>query len=233
MFKWDKLSWIALGIFVTGIILGAVIDNIYLFLLVAAYLLRPTLLAFGGSKEKYADERQIKIQYHSGNIALTVMIIAMIVFAVIEYLQGKPYDTYNELIVIGLLTRALVSLIMIGDYKAAAARIGFFMALLLGLFILFDISSEPFKPIVFLIIMPPVIIAIISYVGLKRPMFSAIFFVALGVIAVILLSLLRNNLPIAARITTDIAISLPLLVEAFLFYKGAKAEKATNKEISD
>jgi len=233
MFKWDKISWIALGIFVTGIILGAVIDNIYLFLLVAAYLLRPTLLAFGGSKEKYADERQIKIQYHSGNIALTVMIIVMIVFALIEHLQGKPYDTYNEIIIIGLLTRALVSLIMIGDYKAAAARIGFFMALLLGLFILLEASSGPFNPIIFLVILPPIIIAVISYVGLKKPMFSAIFFGALGLIALILLSFPRNNLPILAIISTEIAISVPLFVEAFLFYKGSRAEKASNAEISD
>jgi hypothetical protein len=231
MFKWDKISWIAFGIFVTGVILGA-IDNIFLFLLVAAYLLRPTLLALGGSKEKYADERQIKIQYHSGNIALTVMIIAMIVFALIEHLKGKPYDTYNEIIIIGLLTRALVSLVMIGDYKAAAARIGYFMALLLGLFILFEASSGPFNPIIFLIILPPILIALVSYIGLKKPMVGVIFFGVLGVTALILLSFPRNNLNIASIISTEIAITAPLLVEAFLFYKGAKAEKATGPEIS-
>jgi hypothetical protein len=45
-----------------------------------------------------------------------------------------------------------------------------------------------------------------------------------------LLILLKNDLPLASRITTEIAISLPLLAEAFLFYKGAKAEKAINEE---
>ena len=57
MFKWDKLSWIASGIFVLGIILG-IWNNFFFGLLIVAYLLRPTILAFGKGK-KYADERQI------------------------------------------------------------------------------------------------------------------------------------------------------------------------------
>jgi len=235
MFKWDKISWIAAGIFVTGIILG-IFDNSFFALLVVAYLLRPTLLALGGSKEKYGDERQIKIQYHSGNIAFTVLILTMILFAFIEEMEGKHNETYNMLIIIGLLTRALVGLVMIGDYKAAAARIGFFMALLLGLFTIFSASEKGFNPIVFLVIIPSIIIAVISYIGLKHPKFSATFFGALGAIAFVLFLILlnsRHNSSLAASISTIAAICLPLFVEAFLFYKGAKAEKVLSVEISE
>jgi len=228
MIKWDKLSWIASGIFVTGIILGATINNSFLFLLVIAYLLRPSLLALGGSKEKFADERQIKIQYHSGNIAFTVLILVIIIFSLIEQMAGRPYDKYNDIIIIGLLTRALVGLVMIGDYKAAAARIGFFMALLLALFIILESSSGGFNPIVFLLVSPAVIIAIVSYIGLKRPMLSSIFFAGLGIVSIILLSL-RHNLSVAVSVSTNAAICLPLLVEAFLFYKGARAEKSSDE----
>jgi len=47
MFKWDRISWIASGIFVIGVVLGMTVNFFFFFLLAIAYLLRPALLAFG------------------------------------------------------------------------------------------------------------------------------------------------------------------------------------------
>jgi len=222
MFKWDKLSWYAAVIFVAGIILG-IFNNIFFGLLIVAYLLRPTILALGKGK-KFADERQTNIQFQSGNIALTVVIIAMFIFNLIEEYEGRPGDKYNEIIVIALATKAIVGLIMLRDYKTAGFRCGFFMGLLLSLFILFDTG---FQPMGFLIASPGFLIMLLSYIGLKKPMIVAIILGILGITAGVLRGFFFNghNLPISANITTTIIISVPLLATAFFFYKGAMAEK--------
>jgi len=221
MFKWDKLSWFASGIFVAGIILG-IFNNSFFGLMIVAYLLRPTILAFGGGK-KYADERQTSIQFQSGNIALTVAIVAMFIFNLIEEIEGRPGDKYNEIIIIALATKAIVGLIMLRDYKTAGFRSGFFMGLLLSLFILFD---SGFKPIGFLIASPGFLIMILSYVGLKKPMLISIIFGLLGITAGILRGLFAagHNFSMSVDITTTVLVSVPLLATAFFFYKGARAD---------
>ena len=89
-------------------------NNSFLTLLIVAYLLRPTILAFGRGK-KYADERQKNIQLQSGNIALTVVKIAIIIFSFIDEAQGKSSDTYNGILAIALATKAIIGLIMLKD----------------------------------------------------------------------------------------------------------------------
>jgi hypothetical protein len=226
MFKWDKLSWVASGIFVAGLILG-IFNNYFLGLLIVAYLLRPTLLAFGGGK-KYADERQTAIQFQSGNISLTVVIVAMFILNIMEELEGRPGDKYNGIIILALAVKAIVGLIMLRDYKTAAFRTGFFMGLLLSLFILFD---SGFKPFGFLIAGPGFLIMLLSWFGLKKPMLVAVIFVVLGVAAGIWRALFFvNNLPFEANALTTLLVSLPLLAAAFLFYKGAQANKGEQPE---
>jgi hypothetical protein len=230
MFKWDKLSWIASVIFVIGIVLG-IFNNSFFGLLIVAYLLRPTILAFGKGK-KYADERQTAIQFQSGNIALTVVIVAMFVFNLIDEFQGKPGDKYNEIIIIALATKAIVGLIMLKDYKAAGFRCGFFIGLLVALFILFGSGGHPMG---FLIASPAFIVMILSYIGLKKPMTVSIMLGIIGIVAGILRGFFfkgSSGLPVQANIVTTLLISIPLLVTAFLFYKGAKVDEASGVEIS-
>ena len=228
MFKWDKLSWYASGIFVAGIILG-IFNNNFFGLMIVAYLLRPTILAFGKGK-RFADERQTNIQFQSGNIALTVVIIAMFIFNLIEQYEGRPGDKYNQIIAIALATKAIVGLIMLRDYKTAGFRSGFFMGLLLSLFTLF---SANFEPIGFLIAIPGFLIMLLSYLGLKKPMPISVIFGILGITAGVLRGFFfnGNNLPMSANITTTIIISVPLLATAFFFYKGALAEKVSDNEV--
>ena len=222
MFKWDKISWIASVIFVAGIILG-IINNSFLALLVVAYLLRPTILAFGGGK-KYADERQTEIQFQSGNIALTVVIVAIFIFSLIDELEGKPSDTYNSILCIALLAKAIVGLVMLRDYKIAGFRTGLFFGLLLSLFILFGTG---FQPIGFLVACPCFILMYISYVGLKKPMLASIVFGIVGLAAGIFRSVFfpKVNIPMKEHIATIVLLSVPLLVTAFFFYKAARNEQ--------
>jgi len=228
MFKWDKLSWIAAGIFISGVILG-ILNNYFFGLMIAAYLLRPTLLAFGGGK-KYADERQSAIQFQSGNISLTVVIVAMFILNIVEESEGGPGDKYNGIIILALATKAIVGLIMLRDYKTAGFRTGFFMGLLLSLFILFSAGFQPFG---FLIASPGFLIILLSWLGLKKPMLVAVVFVVFGFAAGIWRALFfANNLPFEANALTTLLISIPLLVTAFFFYKGAQAEKGEKTELA-
>ncbi|MDD5362241.1 MAG: hypothetical protein PHN88_08920 [Ignavibacteria bacterium] len=221
MFKWDKISWYASVIFIIGLVLGA-INNAFLGLLVVAYLLRPTILAFGGGN-KYADERQKTIQFQSGNIALTIVIVAMIVFSLIDVFQGKRGDQYNNILIIALLAKAVVGLIMLRDYKTAGFRSGFFFGLLITLFILFDSN---FQPIGFLIALPGIALMAVSYFGLRKPMIAAIVFGVIGITAGIFRTIasFRNSIPLQNEITTIVLVSVPLIVTSFFFYKGAKTE---------
>ena len=197
--------------------------------MIVAYLLRPTILAFGKGK-RFADERQTNIQFQSGNIALTVVIIAMFIFNLIEQYEGRPGDKYNQIIAIALATKAIVGLIMLRDYKTAGFRSGFFMGLLLSLFTLF---SANFEPIGFLIAIPGFLIMLLSYLGLKKPMPISVIFGILGITAGVLRGFFfnGNNLPMSANITTTIIISVPLLATAFFFYKGALAERVSDTEV--
>lgn len=82
MFKKDSIFWLATCIFVSGVTIFAFTQNqLWLFLLAGSYLLRPTLASLNIAKS-LVDERQMSIQFRSGNIAFAVMIIACIIMAV-------------------------------------------------------------------------------------------------------------------------------------------------------
>ena len=72
----------------------------------------------------------------------------------------------------------------------------------------------------------------LSYFGLKKPMLVAIIFGVIGLAAGILRGAFspNTNLPIETNITTTILVSLPLLVTAFFFFKGARADKLLTHE---
>ena len=81
MFKRDPIFWWASGIFILALVLFALTEiDTYLTLMVLAYLLRPTLASLGMAK-KYVDERQMSLNYRSGNIAFFVMMIACVFFS--------------------------------------------------------------------------------------------------------------------------------------------------------
>jgi hypothetical protein len=127
MLEWDTVSWIATGIFAAALLLGVLVHPLFLYMLVAAYILRPTLYAVGVAT-RTADERLRAIQFRSGNAALAVLVTAIVVFAVRAELQGRPTDDYITLLCIGLAAKALMGVLMAGDARAAGFRIGIAIA---------------------------------------------------------------------------------------------------------
>jgi hypothetical protein len=93
MFKKDPIFWSASAIFVAALVLYGVTQMQFcLALMVGAYLLRPTLASLGIGRRKI-DERQMTINYRSGNIAFAVTIMLCIVcMARLEMIEVKTED---------------------------------------------------------------------------------------------------------------------------------------------
>jgi hypothetical protein len=116
-----------------GIVLAFMDQYIALLPLVGAYLLRPTLHALGLAT-KYADERQIQIFSRSGNIGFLVVMFGATVISILRMYQGEPPDDFHLLIVLGLVTKAIVGLLMIGDLRWAGRIILISYGVIMGVF---------------------------------------------------------------------------------------------------
>lgn len=119
----DAIFWAATGIFVVSAVLAAAVDQGFLLLAVASYLLRPALHSLGFFM-KLVDERQMQIQYQASNVAFTALVIGNIV--VILHLMAKGDHTWemvNAVLMIGLAVRAIAGLLMVGDPAVAGPRI--------------------------------------------------------------------------------------------------------------
>lgn len=133
MIKRDRVFYTGCVLFAIGIVLAVMEYEIALLFFVGAYLLRPTLHALGLGK-KYADERQIQIFSRSGNIAFLVMMFGATVLAILRMAQGEPPDDFHLLIFLGLVTKAIIGLLMIGDLRNAGRIILISYGIIMGVF---------------------------------------------------------------------------------------------------
>ncbi|UCG62159.1 MAG: hypothetical protein JSV52_02420 [Candidatus Zixiibacteriota bacterium] len=133
MIKRDRIFYIACGLLVVGIILAFMDEYIALLPLVGAYLLRPSLHALGLAK-KYADERQIQIFSRSGNIGFLVVMFGATILAILRQYQGEPPDDFHLLIFLGLVTKAIIGLLMVGDLRNAGVVILISYGVIMGVF---------------------------------------------------------------------------------------------------
>ncbi len=226
MFKWDKISWIATGIFLAGLLLGAFLNELFLYLMVGGFLLRSTLLAFGVAKIN-ADERQMQIQYHSGNIALSVVVVAIIIFAVKAGLSGKQaFDEYAMLVTLALVAKGVVAMIMLGDYRAVAIRITIIAG---SAIVIFATLSHGFSLGSLMESLPGLLIIAVGLLGIKRPMISAIILGIIGLATFVFFGPVGGLTE--GRIFMGIILSIPLFVTAFCFYKGAKSDKVIATDV--
>ncbi len=132
--KRDPIFWAASAIFVVAIVLGAAVDNAWLLLMVAAYLLRPTLHSLGLFK-KLIDERQLHIQYRASSVGFAAMLIGNIVLVLVLMSKGDhTWEMVNAVVLVALVVRALAGLLMVGDPAVAGSRIIMAIGLLLALF---------------------------------------------------------------------------------------------------
>ena len=133
MIKRDRIFYIACGLMVVGIILAIMELYIALLPLVGAYLLRPTLHALGLAR-KYAYERQIQIFSRSGNVGFLVVMFGASVRAILRMAQGEPPDDFHLFIFLGLVTKAIIGLLMIGDLRNAGVIILISFGVIMGVF---------------------------------------------------------------------------------------------------
>ncbi|MBI5019965.1 MAG: hypothetical protein HZB59_00860 [Ignavibacteriales bacterium] len=136
MFNKDKIFWMATFIFVLGIIIAVITQNqLWLFILVGSYLLRPTLASLNIGRESI-DERQMSIQYRAGNIAFAVMVIGSIVMSIWESTRGDhSWEFFNAIVILGIAARGLANVILIGNYRESATKIIMTVGLMVILFV--------------------------------------------------------------------------------------------------
>jgi hypothetical protein len=206
MLRRDSIFWMATGIFVLAILLAAITrDQLWLFLMVGSYLLRPTLASLGLARRS-TDERQMSIQYRSGNIAFAVMIVASIVLAVMQELKGdKSWEMFNIVIILGLATKALFNVLLVKNYREVGSRI----IMAVGMLVLLFVAVENGFTLGGLIESAPWILIVgIGWISRKFPRtIAALVFV---VSAALLFIILSKGFTVA-QLATATLVCIPLI----------------------
>ncbi|MFZ4620738.1 MAG: hypothetical protein ACOYNS_09275 [Bacteroidota bacterium] len=216
----DSITWWASGIFVLSIALFVITNNdSFLLMMVGLYMLRPTLYAMGFAV-KQADERQMLIQYRSGNLALTVVILTIMIFIVKNRMEGKPSDDFNVVLIVALAARALTGILMIKNYLEAAVRITLGVGLLMILFY-FAENGLSFNGLMESI--PAMVILALGMVGKKKPYVSAVAFAILTLVAMVVIMFFARPGFTFYQVITALVVSLPLGSVAYCFYRGAQS----------
>jgi hypothetical protein len=219
MFKWDAISWWATGIFALSLALGGLVHGAWLFLMAGAYLLRPTLNALGVAK-RYADERQLQIQFHSGNIGFAVAMLAAAALGVKAQLEGRHIDEYVFIMSFGLAAKAIVGLLMAADPRTTGVRIACAIGLLATLFTLLE--GGTFVGIV-VQALPGVIVMSIGLLGLRKPLASGIL---LALAAAFTAYFFGRRGILFVRMQGELLVTVPLAVAAVSMLRAARTTPA-------
>jgi len=222
MYKWDSISWWATGIFVLSLLITVLTkSDIYLLLMIGSYLLRPTLYALGVSTQN-TDERLNLIQYRSGNLALTIVIISIIVLAVRNSIEGKPTDDFNFILIIALAARALSGVLLVGNYREAAVRI----SIGVGAFWLLFVGLENGLSLHFLLEgLPGFLFIGIGLLGRIKPLISAGIFAVLTFAALIMISFFAAPGFTVSQVMVALLVSIPLGAVSWCFFKSTKIQQ--------
>jgi hypothetical protein len=170
MLKKDPVFWWASGIFALALVLFFITQSPnWLFLGIASYLLRPTLASLGVAR-RHMDERQMSINYRSGNIAFAVTIIVCVICSIMLMAKNDhAFEMFHMAIVVGLATKALFNVILIKNFREAAQKILVGVGLLMALFMSFS-SFNPFDLASFIMnILPGLIVAGIGFLSKPYP----------------------------------------------------------------
>ncbi len=135
MFKRDEIFWIAAILFLISIVLAVSTgEQLWLFLMIASYLIRPTLASLGITRG-IVDERQMTINYRSGNIAFAAMIVTSVIISIVQSAKGDhSWELFNIVIIVGVASKALFNVLLVKDYKEAGIRIMMSIGMLMVLF---------------------------------------------------------------------------------------------------
>jgi len=220
--KKDPIFWWATGIFVLALVLmAATQDQFWLVLMIGSYLLRPTLASLGLAR-RYVDERQMSIQYRSGNIAFAVMIITCIILAIKLNADGNPeWEMFIVAIVVGLATKALFNVIMVTNPRKAAANVIIAAGLLLTLFVSIGSVDSGLSLGTFLRVASMLAIVGVGLLSKKFPRIAGgMTFV---ITAVLVFVILKKGLTIA-QAGTALVVGVPLATAAAFLFMRDKSE---------
>lgn len=217
--KRDPIFWTATAIFVVAVALALTVDDSFMLLAVASYLLRPTLHSLGFFR-KLVDERQLHIQFQASNVGFAALVIGNI--GVTLYLMGKGDHTWelvNAVMLAGLVVRALSGLLLVGDPAAAGPRIVMAVGCFFMLFGLLEGAASGAISHG----LPGLFVIGLGLGARKAPRaIAAVLFVlaAALVVLVVTTAYRRQNLNWGTGFTALI-IGVPLLTAAFCILRGA------------
>jgi hypothetical protein len=176
--KRDPIFWAATCITVVAVALGAAIGQEWMLLLLAAYLLRPTLHSIGLAK-KLIDERQMQIQFRASNVAFSVLVAGNVLVAVVLMQRGNhAWEMIGAVLMVAIATRALTGLLLVGDPLVAGQRIVTSVGLLLGLFSALEVGF----PWGFVAMLPGLAFAALGFLARRRPQLVAAFVAIVGLL---------------------------------------------------
>lgn len=226
MFKKDPIFWLATSIFILGVaIFGVTQNQLWLFLLAGSYLLRPTLASLNIAKS-LVDERQMSIQYRSGNIAFAVMIIGCIIMSVYQSNKGDhSWEFFNAIVIIGLTAKALSNVFLVGNYRESGTKIIIAVGLMLVLFVSLEngfsmgtlVESAPWWGIVG-----------VGWLSKKFP--RTIGGIILAITAVLLFFILKKGF-IVGQIITAVVVSAPLVTAGVSLIVGDRSEADSDGDV--
>lgn len=220
MFKKDLTFWLATCIFILGIIISALTQNqLWLFILVGSYLLRPTLASLNIVKSR-VDERQMSIQYRAGNIAFTAMIIGCIIMSVYQSSKDDhSWEFFNAIVIIGLATKAMSNVILVGNYRESATKIIMTVGLMIVLFVALE---NGFSLGGLIESLPGLGIIAVGWLSKKYP--KTIGGIIFGITVAMLFLILSRGFVIG-QIITAVLITVPLTTAGFGLIHGDRKEK--------
>jgi hypothetical protein len=219
MFEKDRIFWCAASIFVVAIIIFAITgEQLWLTLMIGSYLLRPTLASLGVARRS-VDERQMSIQYRSGNIAFAAMMITAVVLAAVQSAKGdKNWDLFNIIIIVGLAAKALSNVLLVKNYREAASRIIMTVGLMVTLF---ASMSHGLSIGTLMEAAPGLAIVGIGWLSKKFP--RIVGTIVFAGTAVLTFFILQQGINIG-QITTAVVISVPLTLAGVCLFARDRGE---------
>lgn len=230
MLKKDPIFWCATGILVLGFALFAITENqFWVALGIGSYLLRPTLASLGIAR-KNVDERQMTINYRSGNIGFAVILITCVLYmAKLETEGNHDFELFATAIIVGLIAKALFNVILVKNYREAASKIIISAGLLIALFASMDGGSVVGA---LMQAWPGLAIAGVGLLSKKypRPMGVVIFVLTALLLILIMTVGLQNSKSLWTQIVVAAVIGVPLILAGICLFTRDRSEPGTKPE---
>ena len=219
--KKDPIFWWTWSIFTLTLVLFTLTGmDIFLVLIVIAFLLRPTLASVGMIK-KYTDERELSINFRSGNLAFFVMMVACVFMAAkLRAEDDHAYEMFYMIIILGMTAKALFYVLMTKNFRETGPKIIITVGLMVAVFSgMGSIQHGLFSMNVLMNSLPGIIIIGIGALSKYYPKVAAIIML---VISISLVTFILMKGITWGQIGTALIIGVPLFSASFGLWKEPK-----------